>query len=257
MILSLYLRKPNFRPAMNSVMDGLQPASGEGTVTILEAPRETRRVDAVTLVSDDLRNGILGGRYVPGQRLIEADLTRHFGVSRGPLREAFHRLAAEGLLEIVPNRGAIVRRLSRRETRELFEIRIELEALAAGLAAERALDPQVRETFAEKTAVIWEDRVRLYGRGYLEENAIFHMAIFEAADNHQLRDLCVRLRFPLLMLQLTSSMGPEIHMRSLGEHREIALGILDADRPRAAEAMRRHLQIAAEVSMGMPDDIFR
>lgn len=73
----------------------------------------------VDYVLEHLRQGIVRGRYAPGQRLIEADLTDELGVSRGPLREAMRRLSADDLLEIVPNRGAIVRRLSLREMLEL------------------------------------------------------------------------------------------------------------------------------------------
>ncbi|MFD2857263.1 GntR family transcriptional regulator [Seohaeicola zhoushanensis] len=86
-----------------------------------------------------LRTAIHGGRYVPGQRLVEADLTSELGVSRSLLREAFRILSAEGLIETVPNRGALVKRLSRREAMELFEIRMELEALSARLAAKMQL----------------------------------------------------------------------------------------------------------------------
>lgn len=63
----------------------------------------------VEYVVDQLRTGVLQERYAPGQRLIEADLTQDLRVSKGPLREAFRRLSAEGLLEIVPNRGAMIR----------------------------------------------------------------------------------------------------------------------------------------------------
>ena len=63
-------------------------------------------------MASHLKDGILAGRYAPGQRLIEADLTRDLGVSRGPLREAFRKLTAEGLIESVPNKGAVVRRLA-------------------------------------------------------------------------------------------------------------------------------------------------
>ena len=82
---------------------------------------EHKRMRGATVdyVLQHVRDGIFQGHYAPGQRLIEADLTRELGISRGPLREALHRLAADKILEIVPNRGAIVRRLSKREMLEL------------------------------------------------------------------------------------------------------------------------------------------
>ena len=107
---------------------------------------EQRRMRGATVdyVINHLRDGIFQGQYAPGQRLVEADLTRELGISRGPLREALHRLAADKLLEIVPNRGALVRRLSLREMLELFSIRIALETLAVREATARLADPAIR-----------------------------------------------------------------------------------------------------------------
>src|SRR5450432_3541354 len=82
----------------------------------------------VAHIFERLRDDILARRLPPGARLVESDLTLRFTVSRGPVREALRRLAAEGLIEHVPHRGALVRRLSAREIRELFQIRIELES---------------------------------------------------------------------------------------------------------------------------------
>ena len=89
----------------------------------------------VAFIVERLREDILAGRLPPGSRLIECDLTARFAVSRGPVREALRRLSADGLIEHWPHRGAVVRRLSAREIGELFQIRVEMEALAARLAA--------------------------------------------------------------------------------------------------------------------------
>ena len=105
------------------------------------------RGGTVEYVLEHLRNGVIQGRYAPGQRLIEAALTRDLRVSRGPLREAFRRLSAEGLLESVPHRGALVRRLTLREMKELFQIRVQLETLAAQLADDAMPDPAARSRF--------------------------------------------------------------------------------------------------------------
>src|SRR5208337_5570820 len=102
----------------------------------------------VAFIVERLREDILAGRLAPGSRLVECDLTARFAVSRGPVREALRRLAAEGLIEHWPHRGAVVRRLSGRTIRELFQIRMELEALAARLAS-RSQDEAARAHFAE------------------------------------------------------------------------------------------------------------
>src|SRR3546814_7375523 len=96
-----------------------------------------RSGDTVERVAAILKEQILDGSLAPGQRLISRDLIEELGISRGPLREAFRRLAADRLIELIPNRGAVVRRLSRAEIINLFQIREALEGQAARLAAER------------------------------------------------------------------------------------------------------------------------
>ena len=204
-----------------------------------------------------LKDGILTGRYAPGQRLIEADLTRELGCSRGPLREAFRRLTAEGLVESVPNRGAIVRRLSHQQTHELFQIRAALEALAAQLAAENMTSDAVRSRFEKTIAPIWEDTPRHGGLSYLEENRIFHQAVADVSGNEQLAALCRQLQLPLIMFQLSGALTPETLARSNAEHRIIARNILAGDVSAAAQAMRSHLERARLFADSLPRTVFR
>ncbi len=110
---------------------------------------EGRHGQAVDYTVRRLRDAIFAGHLVPGQRLVAGDLTAEVGVSRGTILQAFQRLSADGLLEIVPNRGAIVRRLSRDQVRDLFQIRENLEGLAAQLAAENIGQGNNRAVFSE------------------------------------------------------------------------------------------------------------
>ena len=206
---------------------------------------------------EGLREGILTSRYAPGQRLIEADLTRDFNVSRGPLREAFRRLTAEGLLQIVPNRGALVRRLSYEETIELFQVRSALECLAVRLVAEGIDQGDNRHRFDSAIAQIWSEAPRLDHPGYHRENREFHFAILDLSGNAQLSELSRQLQLPLLMLQLSGEMTPEMYRDSVLEHREVAAAISHGDADKAEDAMRRHLERAIEVARAMPRSIFR
>jgi DNA-binding GntR family transcriptional regulator len=204
------------------------------------------RGGTVERVLDYLRDGILNSRFAPGQRLIEADLSRDLGVSRGSLREAFRRLSAEGLIQLVPNRGAVVRRLSLRETMELFQIRRELEGLAARLAALNIGDPEVRKAFDAAIVPIWNEEPRLSSVAYLDENKQFHDAVMAASGNIQLTVVSQQLQLPLIMSQLSNALTAEILRESVCEHRLIANAVL-AGNPAAAEAaMRKHLDRAAE-----------
>jgi DNA-binding GntR family transcriptional regulator len=194
-----------------------------------------------------LREDILAGRLQPGLRLVEGDLTARFAVSRGPVREGLRRLTADGLIEHWPHRGAIVRRLTEREIRELFSIRIEMEALAARLAAAAdAADRRAR--FVAAIEPVYADAPR-NPCDYLKENAAFHDAVMALADNLQLRDLAARLQLPLIMAQVGDVLTPPVLEASVREHRLIAEAILDRDPAAASARMREHLERAAPLAL--------
>jgi DNA-binding GntR family transcriptional regulator len=201
----------------------------------------------VSFIVERLREDILAGRLPPGWRLVECELTSRFAVSRGPVREALRRLAAESLIEHWPHRGAWVRRLSAREIRELFQIRVEIESLAARLAA-KADDPARRARFADAIRPILNDSPRR-GPEYLKENAAFHEAIMALADNLQLSDLATRLHLPLIMAQVGDALAPKVLEASVREHRAVANAVLVRDARAAAALMRAHLERAAALAL--------
>jgi DNA-binding GntR family transcriptional regulator len=208
-------------------------------------------------VADYLSAAIMNGRFVPGQRLIEAELTTNLGVSRGPVREALRRLSAEGLIEIVPNRGAVVRRLSMVEAMELFEIRMELEALAARKAAENMNDPCIRDAFDNAIAPIWNVEPRQSTADYLQENQRFHAAIVAASANGQLIKLNQQLHLSLILAQISSSLSSHVLGASLNEHRMIASAIRARDVAAADRTIREHLQRALDMMRATPQELFR
>jgi DNA-binding GntR family transcriptional regulator len=201
----------------------------------------------VAFIAERLREEILAGRLEPGSRLIESQLTVRFAVSRGPVREALRRLNADGLIEHRPHRGAVVRRLTEREIRELFLIRIEMEALAARLAA-TADAPERRARFVASVEPIHSDAPR-NPCDYLKENAAFHDAVMALADNIELRNLAIRLQLPLIMAQVGDVLTPPVLEASVREHRLIAKAILERDQVAASARMREHLERAAAVAL--------
>jgi DNA-binding GntR family transcriptional regulator len=205
----------------------------------------------VAFIVERLREDILAGRLAPGSRLVECELTARFSVSRGPVREALRRLAAEGLIEHRPHRGALVRRLTARAIRELFQIRAELEALAARLAAESD-EAEARARFAEAIRPIFDDSARR-APDYLSENAAFHDATMALAGNLQLRELATRLHLPLIMAQVGDILTPDVLEASVREHRAIAEAIMARDPAAAAAHMRAHLERAAALALARRD----
>jgi DNA-binding GntR family transcriptional regulator len=213
----------------------------------LAAPSPPAHGATVAFIVEKLREDILAGRLSPGSRLIESDLTARFAVSRGPVREALRRLAADGLIDHVPHRGALVRRLTAREISEFFQIRVEMEALAARLAAESdAADARAR--FAAAIQPILADEARRLP-DYLCENAAFHEALMALAGNRQLRDLAMRLHLPLIMAQVADVLTSDVLEASIREHRAIAQAILARDPGEAAARMRAHLERACALAL--------
>lgn len=96
-------------------------------------------------VVEALRDAISSGALKPGQRIVEQDIAEELGVSRLPVREALRQLEYEGLLELIPHKGAVVATVSERDIRELFSLRDALETLAAGLVAQRASPGEVNQ----------------------------------------------------------------------------------------------------------------
>jgi DNA-binding GntR family transcriptional regulator len=222
-----------------------------------EQPLEHKRGATVDYVVRQVLQGILEGRFAPGQRLIARELTETIGISRASVREAFRRMAADGMVELVPNRGAVVRRLSRSEIQEMFEIRGALEGLAARLAAQHIDEGQRRKTFA----AVWE-HVRPRGDvlawpEFIDQNRLFHQTIVTIGGNSQLFALIHKLQLPLMMVQVGRAMRAADIARSQQDHIAIADAILAGDAYGADLAMRRHLRSVAEWVLNLPDSAFK
>jgi DNA-binding GntR family transcriptional regulator len=202
-----------------------------------------------------MRNHIIEGRFAPGQRLVEADLTEQFKISRGPLREAVRRLAAEGLVDITHNRGARVKRLDHGEVISLYEVREVMEGLAARLAAERASASERKEiqaSFDEMAQMLSGNNVR----GYIALNSSFHALILKAARNETLQAAITRLQTPVLRLQFESMMTDEVVRESFEEHRGIVAALVSKNPDEAERLMRHHILRSKELISNRPPDQF-
>lgn len=216
-----------------------------------------KRGGTVELLCQHLQKGILGGRFAPGQRLIERDLIEEFGLSRGPVREAFHRLSSDGLVDLIPNRGATVRRLHRKEVEELFQIRESLEGMAAGLAAKNIDQGQNRKIFNAVWKQVKPSKKDLQWNVFMENNHLFHKTIVDISNNTQLNDLVEKLRLVVVMLQVGKAMQVTQMNKSHQDHIAIAEGILDGDFIAAETAMRKHVANSHNWILTLPDSVFK
>jgi len=136
-------------------------------------------------VLDGLRQAIIAGRLAPGQRLVERELTEMTGVSRTVVREALRQLESEGLVEIIPNKGPVVRELGPEEAKDLYRIRGVLEGLAARLFVENADDEQV-ERLGGLLAAVAGAYAREDADEILEAKNRFYDALYEGAGSETL-----------------------------------------------------------------------
>lgn len=198
-----------------------------------------------------IQHGIKEGSYAPGQRLIEAELTKSLGVSRGPLREALYRLAGEGLVVIEPNRGVSVRRLTQDEVADIFAIREMLEGLAAKLAAKNIQDSNAVKSLKS----VMKDMEKHYKSQdiaeYIQTNERFHDAIVTLSGNKQLAGLLAQLRIPLFRTQFKRLFYGHIE-QSMDDHLTIYNAVIDGDASGAERAMRRHIRNSSSLSKKEP-----
>jgi DNA-binding GntR family transcriptional regulator len=203
-------------------------------------------------VYDHLRTEILEGRLEPGAELIEVALAEQLGVSRGPLREAIGRLAAEGLVTVSPRRGAVVRSLSKEEFLELYQVREALERMAVQLAVPRLNDEQFDELAAlneEMEAHARRDEVE----SFFEANLAFHARLLEASGNGKLEELYRQLLGQLGRYRLRSLMLRGNLKRSVAEHKAILRAARRGDAERAAQLMAEHIRVPQRRAMALEE----
>lgn len=196
------------------------------------------------IVCDELRVQIINGQYAPGEHLVEDKLARELGVSRNPVREALRVLQAEGFIDMIPRRGAVVVTLSDLEVRDIFDVRMALERLAAQLAARRADQQDVdelRRILGEAEAALGRDD----SAALTELNAEFHEQVLVVSGNGYLRDVMLQLRGRMKWI-FSRTAGSPRGQHSLDEHVQLADAIERRDEEAAAELALRHVQAAAE-----------
>lgn len=193
---------------------------------------------------------------MPGHRLVEADLSSELSTSRGAIREALRILSQEGLVDIALHRGAMVRKMSRRDVAEIFEIREALEGLAARLAAQNIDEGDRRARLLK----VMEGMEAAASAGdvpdYMNENHNFHRVIVEISGNQNLANSMARLRTPLFRLQFLDGWKSKVMERSNKEHQIIAKAILDGDAKKAARSMQAHVRQSGRAAQNLPDNVF-
>ncbi len=206
------------------------------------------RITRVTLhdaVLNQIRDMIIEGRLLPGARINEGQVGAMLGVSRTPLREAIKTLASEGLVEIIPAKGAIVRRFDANDIREILEVLKALEQAAARLACQRASNAEIeaiRATHAEMMAR-YAARDRL---SYFKLNQSIHSAITRAAGNAMLAQTHETLQARIKRIRFVGNETPDRWAAAVAEHEEMIVALVARDAERLSEVLGRHLDKTVE-----------
>ena len=191
-------------------------------------------------VRKKLKTAILAGKYAPRQRLIEADIAIEFHASRFNVRNALNQLASEGLIEQERNKGSRVREISVSEATEITELRLVIESLIAGKAAERISNHEIKEMQALKSEMKRAVKLGEY-RKYSELNTNLHLEIRRIANDKTASDVLEKLNSQLVRHQFQIYAIPGRSDISLTEHIEIIDALCSRDKKSAESSMKRHI----------------
>ena len=192
------------------------------------------------VVFKTLREAILKGNLAPGERLMEIQLANQLGVSRTPIREAIRKLELEGLVIMIPRRGAEVARITEKDLRDVLEVRASLEELAIGLACERITDEEIgelRRALENFREVLREGDVTKIA----ESDVDFHDINFSATQNARLIQIVNNLREQMYRYRLEYLKDYTTHDRLYKEHQQITDAVSDRDKERARKLIVEHI----------------
>lgn len=191
-------------------------------------------------VAERIRDLIRAGELEPNSRVNELQLAERFGISRTPLREAIKILATEGLLELLPNRGARVPAVNEAEIDEMLEVIAGLEANAARLLAKRITDSEIAD-IAELHEAMLEAFERRDEARYFTLNRQIHEAMMRAAKNATLAQLYAGLSSRIQRFRYAAHKTPEQWQRAIDEHEEMLRLMIERDGEKLAALMERHI----------------
>lgn len=192
------------------------------------------------VVFKTLRQAILRGELKPGERLMEIRLANKLGVSRTPIREAIRKLELEGLVVMVPRKGAEVADITEKSLRDVLEVRKALEELSVKLACDRITEEQIEEL--EQAAQEFKKILKSSDITEIAEADVhFHDVIYRAAENQRLMQLLSNLSEQMYRYRIEYLKNPDVHEKLLSEHEEIIRNIKNHEKESAVRITCEHI----------------
>ena len=180
------------------------------------------------VVFENLRGAIVEGKLKPGQRLMEVQLAEQLGVSRTPVREAIRKLELEGLVVMLPRKGAYVANMSLKDVVDVLEIRASLEGLAASLSAERITDEDIKKL--ESIVEEFKDGINESNvEALLRKDVEFHECIFKSTNNKKLHQVINSLWEQVYRFRVTYISDYDSSLSIVEEHNKILDAIEKGD----------------------------
>lgn len=193
------------------------------------------------VVFNTLRTAIITGEFAPGERLMEISLAERLGVSRTPVREAIRKLELEGLVIMIPRRGAEVARITEAGLKEVLEVRCALEELAVELACMR-----IDEEGLEQLKKAHQEFVEAVKNGdtleITNQDEAFHECIFEQSRNKRLLQMVNNLKEQMFRYRMEYVKEKSYHQELISEHEKMLEAIVDRDVTAAKAIMKHHIQ---------------
>lgn len=192
------------------------------------------------VVFSTLREAILKGNLKPGERLMEIQLAKRLGVSRTPIREAIRMLELEGLVVMIPRKGAEVAKITEKDLKDVLEVRCALEELAVELAC-RYITPEQIDSLKQ---IVDEFKIAMAGHdvtSIAEKDVAFHDVIFTATHNRRLIQLISNLSEQMYRYRVEYLKNPESHEQLVREHEEIIDNLERKDVAQAKKNINHHI----------------
>jgi len=192
------------------------------------------------VVFKTLRQAILTGELKPGERLMEIHLANRLGVSRTPIREAIRKLELEGLVTMIPRRGAEVAQITVKNLKDVLEVRKALDALAIELACERITDEEL--VALEEACIKFEEATLTKdARLIAKEDVELHHIIVKASRNDKLDQMVNNLAEQMYRYRFEHVKDASQHQRLIEEHKIILESLRSKNNNRASEAVKIHI----------------
>ena len=198
---------------------------------------------ASEIVFSGITNGLVLQKFVPGQRLVEADLAVQFGVGRNSVREALHRLAAEGVVDIIRHKGAVIRSLSQRETMDVLDVAERMMGLLARSAARgisNGQSPQELQSALDRLIAANDGND---STAFSNARRAFYRALLDTGGSRELRRLFPSIHMPIVYAQHRLTGLQKIRLR---DYLIIGMAILDGDEIGADTAGATHVRNVRE-----------